>query len=465
MIILKKASFVIIIFMKKVLVSLLATCIAVITLFPSTVLAVNDRFDNPDDGIVSQNESKEDLLNEELPDAPDPTGTAYILYDAQSESVLMGRNIDEQINLEDTINIDQSMYIGIPEGFETLGLTEGETVTVKDMIYGALLQSANDACLALAIKVAGSEGAFAGMMNTRAAELGCTNTNFVSCYGITNGDAINQSSARDMALILNECCDHEDFREIATTFQHTMQPTNLYPDTRNIANANRFISTQAYSYDYYIGGKTGYADGAGYTQVAASDKNGRRLITVILGATNNETRYSDTIDLFEYGYSAFTTVMIEPGEFTPVYNDTINQINAALLDTKLCVMSAEMEFSNYFSTTAFRTLGGNTNRVDLASVMIDVNADEQNFDIPILKTYTDGKTYIVGVLHLEIAVKDKVVDVNPEKKTVWSGIKNILLTVAGILILALILLFALILFRKHRIRRYDDEFRNKNKML
>lgn len=483
MIILKNSSFVIIIFMKKVLVSLLATCIAVITLFPSTVLAVNDQFDNPDDDIVSQNESKEDLLNEELPDAPDPTGTAYILYDAQSDSVLMGRNIDQQINpatctiimtvllalenldMDDTINIDQSMYIGIPEGFETLGLTEGETVTVKDMIYGALLQSANDACLALAIKVAGSEGAFAGMMNTRAAELGCTNTNFISCYGITNGDAVNQSSARDMALILNECCDHEDFREIATTFQHTMQPTNLYADTRNIANANRFISTQAYSYDYYIGGKTGYADGAGYTQVAASDKNGRRLITVILGATNNETRYSDTIDLFEYGYSAFTTVMVEPGEFTPVYNDTINQINAALLDTKLCVMSAEMEFSTYFSTTAFRTIGGNTNSVDLSGVMIDVNADEQNFDIPILKTYTDGKTYIVGVLHLEIAVKDKVVEVNPTKKTVWTGLKNILLTVAGILILALILLFALIIFRRHRIRRYDDEFRNKNKML
>ena len=128
-------------------------------------------------------------------------------------------------------------------------------------------------------------------------------------------------------------------------------------------------------------------------------------------------------------------------------------------------MSAEMEFSNYFSTTAYRTIGGSTNSVDLSGVMIDVNADEQNFEIPILKTYSDGKTYIVGVLHLEIAVKDKVVNVNPEKKTVWTGLKNMLLTIAGILVLALILLFALIIFRRHRIRRYDDEFRNKNKML
>ena len=469
--------------MKKPLLAVLIAIITLNFLFPGIALAVNEQFDNPDDNVISQNESKEDLLNEELPDAPSPTGTSYILYDAQSDTILMGRDIDAQINpatctivmtallaienldLEDTITIDQSMYIGIPEGFETLGLTEGEEVTVKDMIFGALLKSANDACLALAIKIAGSESAFCSMMNERAAELGCTNTSFVTCYGISNSGACNSSSARDMAIILNECCEHEDFKDIATTFQHTMPPTNLYTDSRTISNANRFISTQEYSYDYYIGGKTGYAEGAGYTQVAASEKNGRRLITVILGATNNEDRYRDTIDLFEYGYSAFTTVMIESSEFTPVYNETINQINGALLDTKLTVMSAEMEFSTYLTTTSYRTASGSSNSVDLSGVMIDVNADEQLFEIPILKTYSDGKTYIVGVLHLEIAIKDKLVAVNPKKTTPWTRVKNILITLAGVLVLALILIFALMIFRKKRIRRYDEEFRNKNKML
>ena len=97
--------------------------------------------------------------------------------------------------------------------------------------------------------------------------------------------------------------------------------------------------------------------------------------------------------------------------------------------------------------------------------MIDVNADDQLFDIPILKTYSDGKTYIVGVLHLEIAIKDKLVTVNPKKTTPWTRIKNILITFAGIVVLALILVIALMIFRKHRIKRYDEEFRNKNKML
>lgn len=469
--------------MKKALITVLIAVITLNFFCNGIALAVNEQFDNPDDNVISQNESKEDLLNEELPDAPSPTGTAYILYDAQSDTVLMGREIDSQINpatctivmtvllalenldLEDTITIDQSMYIGIPEGFETLGLTEGEEVTVKDMIFGALLKSANDACLALAIKISGSESGFCSLMNTRASELGCNSTNFVTCYGISNTGACNTSSARDMAIILNECCEHEDFKDIATTFQHTMPPTNLYPDSRTMSNANRFISTQEYSYDYYIGGKTGYADGAGYTQVAASEKNGRRLIAVILGATSNETRYRDTIDLFEYGYSAFTTVMIEPSEFTPVYNETINQINGALLDTKLSVMSAEMEFSSYLTTTAYRTAQGSSNSVDLSQVMIDVNADEQNFEIPILKTYADGKAYIVGVLHLEIAIKDKIVSVNPTKTTPWTRVKNVLITFAGIVVLTLILVIALLIFRKNRRRRYDEEFRNKNKML
>ena len=84
--------------MKKPLLLLLTAIIALNFIFPGTVLAVNEQFDDPEDDVISQNESKEDLLNEELPDAPSPTGTAYILYDAQSDTILMGREIDTQIN-------------------------------------------------------------------------------------------------------------------------------------------------------------------------------------------------------------------------------------------------------------------------------------------------------------------------------------------------------------------------------
>ena len=162
------------------------------------VLAVNDEFDDPEDDVVSQNEAYDDLLNETPADAPQVTGTAYLLFDAQSGQVLMGRNLDqplepagvtklmtellalENLELDDTITVTADMYITIPEDFVTLGITEGEEVTVHDMIYAALLQSANDACMALAIKTSGSETAFISKMNTRARELGCTATTFTS---------------------------------------------------------------------------------------------------------------------------------------------------------------------------------------------------------------------------------------------------------------------------------------------
>lgn len=450
--------------------------------FAPTVLAVNEQFDDPNDNLISQNESYDDLLHDEFADAPQITGSSYILYDAQSDTILLGRNIDSALNpattsiimtvllalenleLDDTIIIDQAMYIGIPEGLETLGLTEGEEVTVRDMIYGALLKSANDACLALAIKISGSEALFADLMNRRAAELGCTNSNFISCYGITNGIAYNTSTSHDLALILKECIKHQDFVSISTSFQHTMPATNLYGDSRIISNANRFISTQEYSYDYYVGGKTGYSDGIGYTQVAAAERNGRELIAVILGATSSESRYSDTIELFEYGYNSFTTMPIEPSEFMTLFDDTIDQINGALLDTDLAVINTSSEYSSYLTTTTFRVSQGCTNTVDLSNVIIDTSLDEQTFDIPVCKSYSD-KTYIVGVLHLEIGTKDKVVPINPTKTTPMTNLKTALIAVSTVIVLIIILLVSLLVFRKNLRKKHEEDFRNRNKML
>ncbi len=472
--------------MKKILkyltTFLITTSIVAGAFFSPTILAVNDQFDNPDDNLISQNESYDDLLNDSFADAPSVTGTSYILYDAQSDTVLMGRDINsscnpattsiimtvllalENLDLDDTITIDQAMYIGIPEGLETLGLTEGEEVTVRDMIYGALLKSANDACLALAIKVSGSEPLFAQLMNQRAMELGCTNSNFISCYGITNGIGYNTSTSHDLAMILKECIKHPDFVSISTSFQHTMPATNLYGDSRIISNANRFISTQEYSYDYYVGGKTGYADGIGYTQVAAADRNGRELIAVILGATSSETRYADTIELFEYGYNSFSTIPVEQSEFMTLFDDTIDQINGVLLDTNLAVINTSSELSSFLTTTTFRVAQGCTNTVDLSNVIIDTSLDEQYFDIPICKSYSD-KTYIVGVLHLEIGVKDKVVTINPQKTTPMTNLKTVLIIISTVIVLVIILLFALLIFRKNLRKRHDEEFRNRNKML
>ena len=468
--------------MKRILSLFLTAVLTACFLFPNVVLAVNDDLDNPDDGMVSQNEAYDDLLTDAPADIPGVTGTSYILYDGESDTILMGRNIDaqiqpaaitklmtilialEELDLDDTITITQPMYIGIPENYFTLGVTEGEEVTVRDLIYAALLASDSDACLALAIRISGSEQLFAGRMNERAAELGCTNTFFTNCYG--NDDLNNLSTAHDMALILNECTEHQDFIDISTTFQHTMLGTNLYSDSRIISNANRFISTQEYSYDYYAGGLTGFTDGAGYSIAAAANKNGRKLIGIILGATDTLGRYTDMINMFESGYSTFSTLPLDQGEFMPLYNDTIDQINSALLGTDLAVMESSMELSSYLTTTTVRISLGSTNTVDLSSVTIDTSSmEDQNFRIPICRSFNDGKVYIVGVLNVLVGQKDNLVSINPVKHSIWSDLRKALVTLIVILALFIILVYSLMIFRKKARKRASKEFRNKNKML
>ena len=468
--------------MKKALVFLLSAVITAVFIFPGISLAVNEDLDNPEDGLVSQNEALSDLLTDPPADAPSITGTSYILYDAESGAILLGRNIDSQVqpaaitklmtvllalenlDLDDTVTVTQPMYIGIPENYYTLGVTEGEEVTVRDLIYAALLESDSDACLCLAIKISGAESLFTGLMNTRAAELGCSNTFFTNCYG--NDDVSNVSTAHDMALILNACTEHPDFVDMSTTFQHTMLGTNLYSDSRVISNANRFISTQEYSYDYYIGGLTGYADGAGYSIAAAASKNGRKLVGIILGATDSIGRYSDMISLFESGYTSFSTLPIDQGEFMPLYNDTIEQINSALLGTDLAVMESSMELSSYLTTTTSRVSLGSTNTVDLSNVIIDTaSTEDQDFRIPVLRMFNDGKNYIVGVLNIRVGEKDNLVSINPQKRSVWLTLKRVLVTVIVILALLIILVYALMIFRKKARKRASREFNNRNKML
>ncbi|MCQ2516776.1 MAG: serine hydrolase [Saccharofermentans sp.] len=468
--------------MKRKLSLLLVFIMIVVALYPTTVLAVNDQFDDPSDNVVSQNESYNDFLNDPPADTPSITGSSYILLDAQSRTILLGKNINDQVQpaactklmtvllalerleLDDMITITLPMYIGIPESYYTLGVTEGEQVSVRDLIYATLLESDSDACLALAIAISQTELLFAGEMNIRATELGCTNTRFTTCYG--NGDPMNVSTAHDMALILAELATHQDFIDISTTFQHTMSGTNLYSDSRIISNANRFISTQEYSYDHYIGGLTGYADGTGYSIAAAANKNGRKLVGIILGATDTCGRYEDMISMFECGYSTFITQPLDQGEFIPLFNNTIEQINTALLDTNLAVMESNMDLSPYVTTTSYRVSLGSTNTVELSNVIIDKSETaDQEFSIPIYRVYNDGKTYIVGVLNIQVGQKDHIVPINPEKHSVWSGLRKALVSIIVILALLLILVYSLIVFRRKAINRAAKEFRNKNKML
>ena len=177
----------------------------------------------------------------------------------------------------------------------SLGLRAGEKLTVRDLLYALMLQSSNDAAVALAIEVAGSQAAFVRLMNRRAATLGMDGTVFFSPNGL---DDRGRSTALDLTRLVRVAYDTPGFAPIvATKFRTIPAPPGGKP--RRIQNRNALL----WLYPGAIGVKTGSTAGAGYCVVAVAERGGRRLISVVLGSGNEP--FSEAATLFDYGFEAF----------------------------------------------------------------------------------------------------------------------------------------------------------------
>lgn len=468
---------------KKIISTFLAVT-TIMTVFSINVFAVNEDFDDPEDNVVSQNEQHMDLLNEELIDPPNISSPAYVLIDSNSGDILMGKNYDQQmepasttkvmtvllalqrLNMDEVITITPEMaeaVANIPGDYVKIGLQENEEITVENLIYAAVLKSANDACLVMGMKMAGTEEKFCDMMNKKAEDIGCLNTHFSSSFGYAYED--NLVTAYDLCLILQEAILNTDYSKIATTYTYTIPATNMYSSERVLTNSNRFISTTEYSYEYYVGGKTGFTDSAGYTLVSAAKKDDRMLVGCVLKSPDAGVRYKDLTKLFDYGFTSFTTLPITATEFAPLINETNTYIENLLAQTNLSLSDSKPHYSDYLTTTSSRTTSGSINKVELSGLYIDTSLKKQTLNVPICKEYSDGKVYIVGVLEIEIEEKASIVPINPEKKSGWTSLKSILIVIAGISGLVLILIIALLIFRKQIIKRRERDYWNKSKML
>jgi D-alanyl-D-alanine carboxypeptidase (penicillin-binding protein 5/6) len=184
-------------------------------------------------------------------------------------------------------------------GEESLRLRQGERLTVRQLLLGLLVKSANDAGVALAEAVDGSEAAFVRRMNRRAAELRLTATHYVTPYGLDRPG--HQTSARDLAHLWETAMRRPDFRAlVATRGAHLPGgPARL----RQFVTTNQLLG----AYRWTVGGKTGYTNRAGRCLVASASRGGRRLVAVALGSTD---AFADVRSLFEYGFSRFVRVRL-----------------------------------------------------------------------------------------------------------------------------------------------------------
>lgn len=187
----------------------------------------------------------------------------------------------------------------------SIWLASGEAHSLEDMLYGILLNSGNDAAVAVAENLAGSEKQFAVWMTEKARELGATSSTFKNSSGLPEEGHL--TTAKDLALITRYALHNPVFNAIVQTKHKTMDWPN-HAESRNLINHNKML----WRYEYADGVKTGYTRQAGRCLVASATRNGHRLISVVL---NSKKMYEDTEALFEYGFNNFQLLnIISPQE-------------------------------------------------------------------------------------------------------------------------------------------------------
>ncbi len=236
------------------------------------------------------------------------------MFPASTTKIMTAILALENCDLSDVATVSYDAIFTVPSGYSTASLQVGENLTIEQLLYVLLIPSANDAANVIAEHVAGSVSSFASMMNTKAHELGCKDTNFVNPNGVHAED--HYSTAYDLALIGRYAMKNDIFRKFVSSYKYSLPITNKYDkDDRSFNNTNKLLNPKGSQYySYTTGIKTGYTDAAKNCIVASAKKDDLELICVILGAGNdtptNTNKFSDCKTLFEYGFKNYTNKLI-----------------------------------------------------------------------------------------------------------------------------------------------------------
>jgi len=236
------------------------------------------------------------------------------MYPASLTKVLTAIIILENCDLNEIATVSYDAVMSVSSGYVTANLQVGEELTVEQLLNVMLIGSSNDSANVLAEHVSGSIEDFAILMNNKAKEIGCTNSNFLNPSGAHEEN--HYSTAGDLALITKYAMENDTFREIVKKTSYKLPATNKYPNedrlfttTNELIIVNNNNRADNYYYQYAIGVKTGFTTPAMNCLIAASSKDNLELITVILGAVQNNdglsNKYLETIKMFKYGYSNY----------------------------------------------------------------------------------------------------------------------------------------------------------------
>lgn len=233
------------------------------------------------------------------------------LYPASTTKLLTSLIACENTTMDEVVTFSKDAVFGIERNSSHIGIDVGEQLTMEQCLYGILLGSANEVSYATAEHVGGDLTSFVQMMNDRAAAIGCTETHFCNANGLPDPD--HYTTAYDLALIARECYKNEIIAKISGTTRYTIPPTNKQIEERPLTNHHLLMPGLKYEYEYVIGGKTGYTDEARQTLVTCAEKDGLKLICIIM-KEESPNQFLDTIELFNYGFDNFQILNIATNE-------------------------------------------------------------------------------------------------------------------------------------------------------
>ena len=238
-----------------------------------------------------------------------------VMYPASTTKLMTAILTVENCKLTDIATVSHNAVFSIPTGYSSASLQVGEELTIEQLLNVLLIPSANDAAIVLAEHIAGSVQSFSSMMNTKAIEIGCTNTNFVNPNGIHDENHV--STAHDLTLIGNYALKYPEIQNIVKKNTYQLPVTNKYDKddrifntTNSLIKENHSTKPSNYYYEYATGLKTGYTEPAGHCVVASAEKDGVTYVATILGGKTSEDyldeRFLDAKTLFEYAFTNYS---------------------------------------------------------------------------------------------------------------------------------------------------------------
>lgn len=419
------------------------------------------------------------------------------VYPASTTKIMTTLVALENGNLDDEFMVGEEVLgttIKFTSYSSLMGIKPGETLTLRDLVYGLMLVSGNDAGEAIAKHVAGSVDGFVSLMNQKAAEIGMTNTHFTNPHGVHNDE--HYTTARDMAKLMAYALKNEDFVKIASTKAYTVPANSVRTTELNLVNTDRLLNAVDGDpvqtvYPYAIAGKTGDTDNAGKCLVAAAQKDGARVIITMFGdkadlyngdkVTTNLARFVNAAKIFEHVFdTGFEVVSASALGLQKIFSTgVVNAEEADLVDGKLTMTALLDDLKVRALPDQIASIKANAGSIT-ADVVLTTDAQAPIFEGQSMGTVeykVNGETICTAQLAADFAVGKvlEVQSVQPEETAVvtespdstplidrghkdWNTGDYLILTF--VLLIVLLVALVIIFIISERKRRYERKRRS-----